>query len=135
MTGSGVHDESCGLVDDQRVVVLVEHVELDRLGCEPGWHGGRHLPAETIAGVEPAGGARRPVVEAHVPVDDQPVYLAAALSRNEPGQVLIEARGVGRDGVVCRLAQARRDRPRQTVPIKRTTTPTLIAESATLKIG
>jgi len=70
-----------------------------------------------------------------VPVDDQPVYLAATLSRKQPGQVLIEARGVGRDGVVCRLAQARRDRPRQTVPIKSTTTPTLIAESATLKIG
>jgi len=86
--------------------------------------------------VELGGRARRRVVEADMPVDDQSVDLASALSRKQPGQVLIEARGVGRDDVLGRLAQARRDRPlRQTVPTRSTATPTVIAESATLKIG
>ena len=71
-----------------------------------------------------------------MPIDDQAMHLAAALSGKQPGKVLIESRGVGRNGVLCRLAQARRGRPlRQTVPIRSTATPTVIAESATLKIG
>lgn len=81
-------------------------------------------------------GSRWTIVEANVPIDDQPMHLAAALSGEQPGQVLVESRGVGRDGVVFRFAQARRGRPlRQTVPISNTATPTVIAESATLKIG
>ena len=136
MAGPRMHDEPRRLVDDDQVLVLVEHVKIHWFGFEPGRRRGRHFPAEAIAGAKPARRARRSIVEANVAVDDEPVHLAAAMSGEQPGQVLIQSRGVDRDRVLGCLAQARRGRPlRQTVPIRSTATPTVIDESATLKIG
>src|SRR6202011_1331205 len=79
---------------------------------------------------------RRAIVEPDLPLRDQPLDLASALSFEQAGQVLVQSRGVDGDGVPIRLGQTGLERPlRQIVPSRSTATPMLIAESATLKIG
>src|SRR5256884_3105517 len=136
MAGSGMDDEPGRFVDDDQIVVLVEHAKIHRLGPESGWRRCGQFPAEPVARAEPAPCAGRPVVEADVSLRDQSLDLAAALPREQARQILIESRRVDRDGVLFRRRQARRGRPlRQSVPTRSTATPTVIAESATLKIG
>ena len=136
MTRPRVHDEAGRFVDDDQVVVLVEDREIHRFGLKPGWNRGRQLPVEAIAGSQPATGPRRPIVEADVPLRDQALDLASTLSGEQAGEVLVESGSVDRDRVRLRRGQTGLERPlRQIVPKRSTATPTLIAESATLKIG
>ena len=136
VTRPGVHDQPGWFVDDDQVVVLVKDPQIHRLGLEPAGRRRRQLPAEMIASPEPASRPGGAVIEADVPLRDQPLDVAAAFTGEQAGQVLVESRGIGNDGVLRRLAQARRVRPpRQTVPSSRTATPTVIDESATLKMG
>src|SRR6202022_1563080 len=133
---AGRTDQPGGCVDGDQVVVLVEHTKVHRFGLQLRRNGFRDFPAEAIARPQTASRPRRSVIEADVPLRDQPLDLAAALPRDQPGQVLVESKGVDRDSVLLRLGQARRERPlRQSVPTRSTATPTVIAESATLKIG
>jgi len=70
------------------------------------------------------------------PLLDQPVHLGAAQLGDLLGKILVEARRRYRDDVNLGIAQARRAwAPRQSPPSTRIVTPTLIEESATLKIG
>jgi len=88
------------------------------------------------AGPEPAPSTCRPIVVADVPFRDQALNLAPALPGEHAGKVLVESRRVNRNGVRLRLGQTGLERPlRQIVPNRSTATPTVIAESATLKIG
>src|SRR5207253_1940384 len=116
-----MHHEPGRFVDDDQVVVLVEHAKIHRLGLEPGWNGGWQFPAEPIARAEAAPRARRSIVQADVSLRDQSLHLAPALPREQAGQILVESRRVGRDGVLFRRRQARRGRPlRQSVPTRST---------------
>ena len=136
MAGPGMHDQAGGLVDDGQIVVLVHDPQVHWLGFQPARRRRRELPAQAIARAQPAPGPGRAIIEADEALGDQALHPAAALPDEQPGQVLVESRGIGGDGVLYRLAQARRDRPpRQTVPRSRIATPTVIAESATLKMG
>src|ERR1700682_893660 len=94
MAGPRMDDDPRRLVDDDQVLVLVEHAKIHWFGFEPGRRRGRHFPAEAIAGATTPRRARPSIVEANVPVDDEPVHLAAALSGEQHGQVLIQSRGV-----------------------------------------
>ena len=138
MSGSRVHHQPGRFVDDDQVVVLVKHAEVHGFGLEPAGRCRRQLPAKPISLAEAQPGPGRTIVDPDMPVGDQPLDPVSALSAEQAGQVLVESRGVDRDRMVFNLAHARRGRgrpPRQTVPRRRTATPTVIAESATLKIG
>ena len=129
-------DEPGRFVDHDQVVVLVKHTKIHRLGLEPRWRRRGQFPAEPIPRAEAAPRAGRPVVQADVSLRDQALDLAPALPLEQAGQILVESRGVDRDRVLFRRRHARRGRPlRQRVPTRSTATPTVIAESATLKIG
>src|SRR5205085_2064415 len=136
MPGPRVDDQTRRFVDDDQVVILVKHAEVHRLGLEAGRYRRRQLPAEPVTPAKADPRAGRSIVDANMALRDQSLDAAPALSNQQAGQVLIESRSVDRDRVVLGLAQARRDRPpRQSVPRRSTATPTVIAESATLKIG
>src|SRR5438105_13497279 len=121
-------------VDDDQVVGRVEHAKIHRLGLEPGWNGGWQFPAEPIARAEAAPRARRSIVQADVSLRDQSLHLAPALPREQAGQILVESRRVGRDGVLSRRRPAPLGRPlRHSGPTRSTATPTLIAEPRELK--
>ena len=136
MAGSGMHDEARRLIDDDQVVILVKHTEVHRFGLEPARLCRRHHPAEPITLAQPDARSGRSIVDPNMAVRDQPLDAVSAVSNQQAGQVLVESRGIDRDGVVLSLGQARRGRPpRHKVPSRSTATPTVIAESATLKIG
>src|SRR2546423_812334 len=136
MPRPGMHDEPGRFVDHDQVVVLVEHTEVHCFGLQPAGNGGRQLPLQTIARPKPGCRTRRPIVVADMPLRDQALDLTPAMPGEQAGQVLVEAGGVNRDGVRLRLGQTALERPlRQMVPSRSTATPTVIAESATLKIG
>src|SRR2546430_15535975 len=125
MAGSGMDEEPGGFVDDDQIVVLVEHAKIHRLGRESGWRRCGQFPAEPVARAEPAPCAGRPVVEADVSLRDQSLDLAAALPREQARQILIEWRRVDRAGWLFPRREARRGRPlRQTAPTATTAPPT-----------
>src|SRR5207244_1007699 len=136
MTRSWVDDEARRLIDDDQVVILIEHTEVHRFGLQPARLCLRQLPAEPITLAQADARSGRSIVDPNMAVRDQPLNAASAQSNQQAGEVLVESGGVGRDGMVLSLAQARRGRPpRHKGPSRRTATPTVIAEAATLKTG
>ena len=136
MARPGMNDEARRLVDHDQVLVFEDDHKVHRLALEPAWHHGRQLPAQPVTRTYPAAGAARAVVMPDVALIDQPLDAAPAELRQEPDQVLVEPGMVALDDQFGRRRQARRVwRFAKTVPISSTATPTVTAESATLKTG
>src|SRR5205823_14630470 len=130
MARSWVDDEARRLIDDDQVLILIKHAQVHRFGLQPARLCRRQLPAEPITLAQADARSGRSIVDPNMAVRDQPLNTASALSNQQAGEVLVESGGVGRDGMVLRLAQAGRGRPpRHNVPSRRTATPTVIAES------
>src|SRR5579859_322677 len=123
-----MHDHPGRLVDHDDVLVLIHDVEVDGLGGRGAGTRGRHLELDHVAGRHVVGGARR-----H-PVDHDPALLDQAEGRRaaDAFRMLGEKTVEPRRGHVGRQA-VRGFRIRY--PSANSTTPTLTAESATLKTG
>ncbi len=90
VAGRGMRDQPGGLVDDQQVVVLVQHGQRDALGDERGVHGGRLLPGDHVRRAQGLARLGRAAVEPDVPLADQRLHARARQVRQRPGQEPVE---------------------------------------------
>ena len=131
----GMDYQAGRLVDDEKVLIFEHNLQVHCFPNELAWHNRWQLPPKPVSLAKPASGPGRPIVVPYVTVRDQALNSTAAQLRQATYQVLIEPRAVLMNDV-ARGSQVRRGfRFARTVPITRTATPTVTAESATLKTG
>ncbi len=136
MTGTGVHDEPGWFIDHRKVLVLVYNPQLHRLTLQGTGSRCGNFPGNLVAATQTASGTGSLAVDAYLAIGDQALDSAATQIVEKVGQVDVEARRIGGNGVAPAWAhtiRVRQDRTR--LPTRRTATPTEMAESATLKIG
>src|SRR5207302_354446 len=129
VTGGRVHHHPRGLVDDQQVLVLVEHRQRDLLRSRAKVGGRGQAELYNIARPNLVGGPGR------IPVDED-----RALAGQSPRRRACQLRGLLAQETVEAAGRSARPQPgegrlRNRYPTASRTTPTEIAESATLKVG
>lgn len=128
MTGRGVDDHPCGLVDDCEVFVLIHHVQCDRFGGGLVYVGLRNLEFDDVTRCHAIRGIGGPAVhQDEVALDEARGSRAAEVLRIFGEEAIEPERRGGRDQAAVGL--------RRRYPASRATTPMLMAESATLNTG
>ena len=142
LAGSGVCHHPRGLVHDQKVIVLQHDAEGDGLRGQPLRGRRRDLCLETFAPAQPMRRLRGPAVDAHRSRVDQGLEAHARQIGQTGGEPLVEARSCclrsglrgPAPGGVAGCAHPR-GAAGASMLRARSATPTVMAESATLKAG
>ncbi len=144
VSGSGVHDDAGGLVQDEQRFVLVQNLKRDFFRLGPGGFGLRPVDLDLVAGVRALRGLDPQAVDEDVAFLDEPLQRAARSGGEPFAQEFVQPRGgqgffddeafralahavvcAGEWGEVSLFQVIRKTRA----------TPVQMAESATLKAG
>src|ERR1700738_1431536 len=123
-----MHHHAGRLVDDDQVLVLVQNIERNRLRLRGQVQPVRRLVLEQVTLPNPRRGPFRAAVDGHQSGAGQPAGGGAAERRVQRREHAVQP-----PGRACYPDDPLRWR--STYPSSRSTTPTVIAESATLKTG
>lgn len=128
MAGRRVNDHPRGLVDDRKVFVFVDHLERYLLGRSVGDVRLGDLELHHIPGCDTIRGIGGPAVDANEMAFDEARGSRAAEVFSVLGEKAVQPQGRGRRDQAAGFGRIK-------YPATNATTPTLIAESATLKTG
>jgi len=128
VAGRRVNDHPSRLVDDRKVFVFVDHLERYLLGRSVGDVRLGDLELHHIPGCDTIRGIGGPAVEANKMAFDEACGSRAAEVVSVLGEKAVQAKGRGRRDQAAGFGRIK-------YRATNATTPTLIAESATLKTG
>lgn len=128
VAGRRVNDHPGGLVDDRKVFVFIDHLKRYLLGSSVGDVRLGDLELNHVPGCDTIRGIRGPAVDANEMALDEARGSRAAEVVSVLGEKAVQPKGRGRRDQAVGLGRIK-------YPATSATTPTLIAESATLKTG